>query len=362
MLYGKNIRMSPSRLEKYVKCPMSYFCQYNLGIEGEERVEFDGKNIGTFIHAILETFFSELKARGKRINDIGDEEKGALIERVANNYITECFEGIPKTSARLKNTIDKLCRAARPIIDGLCDEFSDCLYEPLFFELAIDKNSDGSPMPITFKTEDGRTISVSGVVDRVDTYKRGGDVYVRVIDYKSGNKIFSPKDLDEGLNLQMFLYLKAIVETDTPEFGERVGLTGNGRMIPAGVIYVKTSLAEGAIKKNDTRDALNAVKASQTRLGMLLYDMESISAMNSSYIPVKFTKDGSPDRYSADKLYTESRWEKLSETISESVKKICNDMTGGVIDAAPKIRRGEKYTPCTWCKFKAICRSSSGKS
>ncbi len=358
MLYGKSIRMSPSRLEKYVKCPMSYFCQYNLGIECEERVEFDGKNIGTFIHAILETFFSELKARGKHINEIGDDEKASLIDRVAKEYITECFDGIPNTSARLKNTIDKLCRAARPIIDGLCEEFSDCRYEPVFFELAIDKNSEGAPMPISFKTESGKEIYVSGVIDRVDTYKHGDDVYVRVIDYKSGNKIFSPKDLEEGLNLQMFLYLRAVVETDTPEFRERVGVTGKGRMIPAGVIYVKTSLAEGAIKKNDARDAANAVKASQARLGMLLNDTESISAMNPAYIPVKFKDGKEPDRYSADKLYTESGWEQLSKTISDSVEKICNDMTDGIIDAAPKVKKGDKFTPCTWCKFKAICRSS----
>ena len=358
ILYGKSIRMSPSRLEKYVKCPMSYFCHYDLKIDSEERVEFDGKNIGTFIHAILETFFSELKERGKKINEITDTEKQALIERVSENYVTECFDGIPKTSARLQNTVSKLCRAARPIIDGLCDEFSACEYEPVFFELAIDKNSDGAPMPIAFTTQNGREVFIHGVIDRVDTFRSGDDVYVRVIDYKSGNKIFSPKDLEEGLNLQMFLYLKSVVETDTPEFRTRIGLPDGGKMIPAGVIYVKTSLAEGAIKKNSAKDASDAVKAGQARLGMLLDDMTSISAMNPAYIPVKFKKDGAPDRYSVDKLYTAHGWEKLNETISDSVKQILNDMTNGIVDAAPKIRRGEKTTPCTWCKFKAICRSS----
>ena len=356
-LYGESIATSQSRLEAYAKCPMSYFCKYDLGISAEERAEFDSRNIGTFIHAILESFFTELRVRGKRIVEITDEEKQALILRVSTEYIRKCFEGIPETSARVKDTINKLCRASKPIIDGLCDEFSSCKYEPVFFELEIAKNKAGMPEPIVFKTTDGKELYLTGKIDRVDTYKSGDDVYIRVIDYKSGNKIFSPEDIKKGLNLQMFLYLKALVETENADFRKKAGVENGGKMIPAGVIYVKTSIEDAKISTSSEALALDGVKKNQARIGMLLDDMESISAMNADYIPIKL-KDGVPDTRSSAKLYTESGWDALNETISEVVSELGSRMTAGDVSAFPMLKSSGKSEVCQYCEFKAICRNA----
>ena len=110
-------------------------------------------------------------------------------------------------------------------------------FEPSFFELKIENNNPLSPAPSLFKGEDASAL-VYGTIDRVDTYKIGNDVYVRVVDYKTGNKSFNPKDLSRGENLQMFLYLKSVTETKNQAFLDRLGIGDGGSLIPAGVIYV----------------------------------------------------------------------------------------------------------------------------
>ncbi len=358
-LYGKSVNLTQSKLEAYAKCPMSYFCKYNLGLEAEERAEFDARNIGTFLHAVLENFFSELRKRGKAISEITDTEKEALITRVSTDYIKACFDGIPETSARLKDTVNRLCRAAKPIVDGLCDEFSDCKYEPIFFELKIEKDSPDAPEPVIFNTDKGKEVYITGTIDRVDSFKSEDNVYIRVIDYKSGNKIFSPADIEQGLNLQMFLYLKSIVETEKPNFRKKIGVGQEGRMIPAGVIYVKATVEDAKISKNSASEVKAAIKKNQARLGMLLDDKVSIGAMNSEYIPIKFKADGNPDAYSKPKLYSEGGWNEINEKIEAAVSDISARMTDGDISAAPMLKPSGKSDTCKYCEFKAICRNAS---
>ena len=358
LLYGKKIPLTQSKLELYSKCPMCYFCTYDLKLKPTERAEFDSRNIGNFLHSVLENFFGELKLRGKKIAEISEEEKISLINKVADEYTRGCFEGITKTPARLADTVKKLSRAAKPIIDGLCEEFSSCKYEPVFFELEIGSKNPDSPEPVIFNTDDGKEVFITGKIDRVDTYKSGEDVYVRVIDYKSGKKIFSPSDLKEGKNLQMFLYLKSVVESENPDFLRRAGLEAGERMIPAGVIYVKTSIDDAKISKNDKNAALGAVRSNQERLGMLLNDDESIGAMNPEFLPIKL-KDGKPDSRSESKVYSESGWEEINKTVKQAVTKIASEMTGGNIHASPKRKPNGKSEACEWCEFKSLCRNSN---
>ena len=357
LLYGNSVRTSASKLERYSSCPMSYFCAYDMKLATEEKAEFNSMNIGTFIHAVLESFFNELKKRGKHISDITSEEKLALIKKVSEEFAERLFDGMPKTSARVQNTVNVLARQAAPIIDSLCDEFSKCEYEPVFFELGIDKTDRSTPDSPTFNLDTGHSLYLVGKVDRVDTFKSGDNVYVRVIDYKTGNKEFSPKDLGEGKNLQMFLYLKSIVESKSSEFRERIGVGDEGALIPAGVIYVKSGIFDGAVTKNDPKAALDSIKKEQKRLGMLLDDPESLKAMNPDFMPVKFKSDGTPTSRTQDKLYSTEGWVGISRAINEAVNQLGSRMTGGEIGPISARARNAKDTPCQYCSFKAICRN-----
>ena len=67
-------------------------------------------------------------------------------------------------------------------------------------------------------------MTVGGTIDRVDAYHRSEGTYVRVVDYKTGKKEFRLSDVLHGLNMQMLVYLAALVE--------------NGQVLPAGILYM----------------------------------------------------------------------------------------------------------------------------
>lgn len=352
VMYPGDLALTQTRIDTYVGCPFAYFLRYNLKLSENESAQFDARNIGTFIHAILENFFAELRQGGKGAKDINEEEKEKMVKNAAKKYLSTISEDSLSASKRTKIMLDRLCRTAMPVVDGLCEELRDCDFVPQFFELKIGKDEVGLPSPAEFKSDDGRTVSVYGSIDRVDTYKSGDDVYVRVIDYKTGSKTFSPSDIDEGKNLQMFLYLKAIVDTDSKEFSEKLGVGDGGRIIPAGVIYVKTDMSDVTVPHPDKEAANEALKKKQERRGMLLDDDVSIGAMNKNYIPVKFKKDGNPDARSEKFLYTYDGWVELNGKISDKVREVSGEMKRGNISLTSK----KSDTPCDYCKFKPVCR------
>ena len=351
------LALTQTRIDTYTDCPLSYFLKYDLRLSEMEKAEFDARNIGSFIHSILESFFGELHNRKKDIKDLTQEEKKNLIEKGARIYLDMATESDERQKKRTEILINRLCRAAMPVVDGLCDEFKNCQYVPRYFELKIGKDNENLPEPAEFRSKDGSRVFVYGSIDRVDTFEKDGDVYVRVVDYKTGKKDFSPSDIDEGKNLQMFLYLKSVVETKNPSFLKDIGVKENGSIIPAAVIYVKTEIGDVKIDHPSPDDAINAVKSAQGRQGMLLDDPISISAMNTEYIPVKFKKDGTPDKRSEERLYTPHGWESLCQRMDKVVGEVATRMRSGDIAATPMVKKkGE--TPCEYCKFKPICRNA----
>ena len=350
ILYPADLSLSQTRIDTYVDCPFSYYLKYNIKLSENEKAKFDARNIGTFIHAILENLFRDLKVRGERLADIGDDRKNELIERCAKEYIYSVVDERELKSKRTAIMIDRLSKAALPIVDSLKEEFADCAFTPEYFELKLEGDNECLPNPATFE-QDGKKTYVYGSIDRTDTYRYGNDVYVRVIDYKTGQKTFSPTDLDEGKNLQMFIYLKAIVDTDNERFKKELGVGEGGRIIPAGVIYVKTDMSDVSISHADSEAERLAIAKNQERRGMILNDAVSIGAMNSKFVPVKFTKSGIDKRYEKY-LYDEEGWKTLNEKISDTVKEVSSGMRGGNIAASADAHS----SVCENCKFKVICR------
>lgn len=353
IIYPDTIALTQSKIDKYVACPLSYYLRYNLNLSENERAEFNARNIGTFVHAILENFFREIKS-SEEIKTLTEEKKKSLIESSAKRFLSSLVEEGEISTRRVEILLKRLSNAVSPVVDSLCEELADSRYIPRYFELRI-KGENGGPTSPTFVDEDGKKVCIYGSIDRVDTYKNGEDVYVRVIDYKTGTKKFSPSDLDEGKNLQMFLYLKSVVDSKNPEFLRDVGVGEGGRLIPAGVIYVKTEMKDVTISSMDNAEAQSAVKKEQKRQGMILYDDDSISAMNSKFLPVKFsTVTGEPHKNQKKFLYTLPEWTTLMDKIETTVNSISSRMRRGEIMATDK----EKDSPCSYCKFKPICRKS----
>ena len=346
-LYGKSLALTQSRLDSFVNCPLGYFLRYTVKLSEEKRAEFDAPSIGSFIHGCLENFFSSLRESGTEPSALDKTERERLTRLAAERYLADMGEDISATRTAVK--IKRLTRAAVPIIDGLCDEFEKTKFKPRFFELKIEGNNELTPDPIKLRGKDGKAVYIYGIIDRVDTYEENGDVYVRVIDYKTGAKDFSPEDIEKGRNLQMFLYLKAIMESDKAKFRESLGLGENGKIIPAGVIYVKTSLADAHIDRDSDELALDAVKKNQLREGMTLDGDMNDALMGEEYIPGKNKREAAKYRYS------EEGFDEIMQKVEDSVLRISEGIKSGRAEAKPNL--DGTFSPCDFCEYKPVCRN-----
>lgn len=353
---NRPLALTQTRIDSYVSCPFGYFCRYVIKLREEETAEFDARRIGSFIHAILENFFKMLSDEGRKSGDLTAEERISLTRLAAEKYISMLGEEVVGASTRTKIKIDRLTRAALPVVEGLCEEFRQSAFEPRFFEMSLSRNDELTPDPVSIASNSG-PVSIYGIIDRVDAYKKGEDVYIRVIDYKTGHKEFSPEDMAEGANLQMFLYLKSLVESENKKFRDSLGVGESGRLVPAGVIYVKTSVRDVRVDTPDDSVATEAVKAAQGREGMLLDDPDVISAMTLKYTPLYSKR--SPDKIPDSKrkfLYNEEGWQEIMKTVEGSVCQVSDGIRSGVMDASPKEQKGK--SPCDFCPYKPICRRS----
>lgn len=356
LLHGAEIPLSQTKLESYRACPLSYCCHYYLHLDEGRRATFDPSHIGTFVHAVLERFFHEWRERGTAAADMTAEQRRELVRRSAEAHLCSVFEGVPERSPRMQAMIGRLVRATEPVVDGLCQELTDSQFAPVFFELPIRDEDPTLPSAPAFPLPDGRIARIRGAIDRVDTCRIGDDVYVRVVDYKTGKKSFDPDKLAEGKDLQMLLYLKAIVETEKPAFRAALGVPPQGRLIPAGVIYVKVALSGVSVAHADAEAAREAVQQLQKRDGMVLNDPVCWAAMRREYLPIKFNSKNSDivKSTSEKNLYTEQRWQELDAVISDTIARITGRMCSGDIRAVPL--KQDKNTPCTYCRYQAICR------
>lgn len=354
IIIGRDIYLSQTKIDRYLKCPFKYFGSAFLGLDENEKAEINQLVVGNFIHSVLEKVFSAVIENGRSVADLTADEREALTVSSARAYIESELGGIG--SAKNEVIIERIQRVAKPIVDGLCDEFANCGFTPAYCELHIDSYRSDTPNSIIYNTDDGRhRVIIGGYIDRVDTLKVGSDVYVRVIDYKTGIKNFSLEDVKEGENLQMLLYLKSIVETSNPEFRERLGVAEDGQLIPAGIVYVKTSVADVTIDSPSDELAVEEVKASFERLGASLDSPDSLGAMNPNFTPM--AKSGKKGEEAKPLTYTMQDWAEINRDMEAAVLSVANEITSGHIVAKPQAN-GSSFHPCEDCQYRYICRSA----
>lgn len=354
IIIGEKIYLSQTKIDKYLKCPFKYFGSAFLGLDENEKAEINQLVVGNFIHSVLENVFRSVMKDNVSVSSLTSEEREALTAKCAKEYVEREIGG--DSSARNNVIIERINRVARPIVEGLCDEFANCRFTPAYCELHINGYDPNTPNSIIYETSDKKHKAViGGYIDRVDTLKVGKDVYVRVIDYKTGIKSFTLDDVKKGENLQMLLYLKSIVETENPEFLKNIGVEEGGKLIPAGIVYVRTSVADVTIDSPSDELANNEVKAGFERLGASLGEDVVLSAMNPSFTPMAKTKKNEEPR---PQTFTADDWKTINDDMKNAVVEIADRITNGHIEAKPGVPDNSSFHPCSDCQYKFICRNA----
>ena len=352
-LYGERVRLSASRMDTMKSCHFSYFMQYGLKARARRRAGFDAPAVGTFVHYVLEHVLRELKGRdGGQVPERPD--RAALTRKMVERYVREELGGLEDQTPRFRYLFRRLCGSVDLIVENVLEELRRSDFKPIAFELGFGERGSLPPVALTV---DGITLSISGVVDRVDGWEKDGRLYLRVVDYKTGKKSFSLTDVWHGLEMQMLLYLFTLESSGQSLYGT----PPRG----AGVLYLPARDLVLSGSRSMTRAQRQKEADRQLRRsGMLLDDPELLAAMehvepggSPRFLPVRVSKR--TGEITGDSLATAEQWGKLRRHVGRILRDIAEEIARGNIDADPYLRSGNQ-SYCDFCDYAAACHFEEG--
>lgn len=357
----KQLVLSASQIEKYYKCPFSFFCNYGLKARPRKKTSMDASVFGTAVHNVLENIIRDKGIDG--LKNCGDDELDELIKKYTNNFI-ESIGGKADRTERFLVQFEYITKNLRILIKRLVEEFEQCSFVPEKFELGI--GGDNSDIPVyDLELAGGEKISVAGKVDRVDTFVHNGEKYIRIIDYKTGAKKFLLSDILYGLNIQMLFYLAAIKSKGGNLLSE------NGMpLVPAGILYMpsKANMMTGTHYSDEQKD--EAVKAQKSKFkmnGLLINDMDILNAMEKGiqgiFIPAKKKSSKGDSKpvlsESSSSVVSLEEYGKIFEYVDKKIMNMAQSLMEGKIERRPV--KGTEDA-CKNCDYKTVCGYEKGKS
>ncbi len=226
---------SASRLETYAACGFKYYMSRVLNIDEPEPIarEPDAKKRGTFIHDVLERYYLRKQSKLGEPIPIGDtfEESEQLLLLIALECLDEQFDDVLSTAFHdrwLTSVFAGLGSTQNnPYYEPPTDTATDvrglfCRFleheftkinkttaTPTWFEARVgNPHHGGTPIgdgPAAIETPVG-TVTVHGLIDRIDTVSGTDPTQVIVRDYKTGNATPSESDALLGTHFQLPLY------------------------------------------------------------------------------------------------------------------------------------------------------------
>ncbi len=357
---GKSLHLSPTVFEKYASCPFSYFCSNVLKLRSKTESTFAYNTIGSFVHYILEVLISKSFPSDPDKKPPTDDELERLADETVEAYLKRVCPPHMLSSKKMQHLYKRLRELSLMLVHNIIREFSKSEFVPKFFELNI--NGEGeNPAPLKFKLSNGTELSFSGKIDRVDVYKHNGEVYIRVVDYKTGKKLFSVSDIDYGINLQMLLYLFTLCRSESAGFKSALNISPEQMPLPAGVIYLSSAIS--AIDAEDflsSEFVLKKAEDSLPRTGLLLNNIDILTAMHSE-LDEKFLAGIKNDKgtLSGKALTSAERFDEIYNEIEATVIRLGEELQSGNADARPYTEGPD--TPCKYCSYKPICRKMNNQ-
>ena len=348
-LYGQRIRLSASKIDRFAACRYAYFCQYGLRAKPYEPAGFTPPEIGTFMHAILEQTAKEAKERGG-FQNLSDEQLHEMTDRFVKDYVHRELNDFQEKTSRFVHLFRRLSADVHQVVLDMAQELRRSDFVPLDFELDFSNADELQPTELT---EDGETLALTGIADRVDGWLHEGKLYLRIVDYKTGQKAFSLSDVWYGMGLQMLLYLFALEENGAERYGAEV--------VPAGVMYVPArnvllSLPEDVDDETAEKKRLDKLR----RSGLVLGDEALFEAWergeDKRYIPVRI---GS--RTAADSVASLEQLGLLARHIRGTLRDMAGELRRGSIAADPYYRSQEENA-CRNCDFFDACHFAEGEN
>lgn len=346
-LYGNKENIGITRLERFAACAYSQFLNNGLKLGERKKFELAAFDIGNLYHSAIKDFFDTINTNNIKWADLDDKKSENIIndsiEKVMEQYENDALNDIARSAFIKKQVKD----TSTETVNALVKHIRSGNFLPREYELRI----------------------AHGRVDRVDTFEDGNNIYVKVIDYKSGNKVFNVTETFLGLQMQLMVYLKDTVDYIKKNNPDKNVYPAAGLYFHVYDPYVSEIDCEKAVsdfrKKNPDSElsdeelkkmAIEKERFKAYRMsGLVAKEIEIVNAMDhntitktgsSAILPVNITKSGVDARSTAIETKTYSKF-------INHVSNMAGEMQDKIIKGDISINPVEGA--CDYCPFGGIC-------
>ncbi len=332
MLFGDKLHLSKSRISAFAECPYKFWCEYILGLRESKVSAISYADSGTIIHYILENVLKKLRREDGRLEEISDSELISLTDSLLRNYIAGISCPLP---ASMMYSFSRLRDLSLIMVKSVIDEFRSSLFRIVAYEKQISDRASDALKPMEIKIdgeEDSPTVSLGGVIDRIDCYESEDRKYIRIVDYKTGTHKFDIEGISTGEDLQLPAYLfTAALEQNKSFFGEEK------EIFPSSALFLSAEESGGSI--------------TPVRSGFMLNNDELLHAASPEMDPsvlagIKFKKDGTTSSKAA---LSEDGILSIDARLRETIASTAKNMYSG------KAPRTPSKNACGFCSLKSTC-------
>lgn len=348
-LYGKHLESSVSRLETYAACAYRHFLQYGLTLREREEFSFENTDMGNVYHGVLELFAGKLEERQYTWFDFPEEFAEAAVQEALEFYAASYGDTVLYSSARNEYAITRMKRILTRTVLTLQRQLKKGSFLPDAYELSFRFTEDLDSVNVRLSEQE--KMRLQGRIDRIDVAEDERHVYVKVVDYKSGNRHFDLAALYYGLQLQLVVYMNAALEIEAKRHPDK-------EIVPAALLYyhIDDPAVESPVEL--TEEEIEAQIAERLRMkGVVSSEPGIVERLDegawsrSDVIPVERKKDGTLSARSS--VLTGQDLKTVSDYVSRKVAGIGREILDGRISLDPYEMGTEEA--CTWCAFRRVC-------
>lgn len=348
-LYGNTLENSVTRLEQFAACAFAHYLSYGLRLKERELQQFASVDMGNIYHDVLERFAKGIELSDYTWFDIPEEAQEALLSQSMEDAIAGSGIGDVFEDARNSYLLKRMEATAKRTIWALMLQVRKGKFVPSGFEVSFSRA--GRLDAVQFQLGEDEKMRLRGRIDRVDTYETDDKVYVKIIDYKSGNTTFSLLNFYYGLQLQLVVYMNAALELTKKKYKGK-------DTEPAGIFYYHITDPMVDADGQESEEEIRRSILEQLKVGGLVNeDPEIYGAMDTDFsgtstvIPVALKADGSLKATS--KTASTYEFGLMSDYVRKKIEHVGKEIFAGNVAVKPYLL-GDR-SGCDYCPYHTIC-------
>lgn len=344
-LYGTLLESSVTRLEQFASCAYGHFLRYGLQLQERETYGLEPIDMGNIFHDALKQFSDKIEQSNYDWFHVPEAERELWMGEALREAVEAHAQKLLSPKAKDVYTLERVRRVSQRTAWAMLQQLEKGYFLPENTELSFKNLEQLSSVSVLLSKEE--RMRLHGRIDRVDVYRKDGKVYVRVIDYKSGNTKFDLTSVYYGLQLQLSVYLNAALELEKRK--------QEGEVHPAGMFYYH--IEDPMLDYHEEGSAERQLLKELAWNGLVNADKEIVHYMDkemeleSDILPVKLKKDGS---YTANSSVAE---EKQLELLLQHVQRQLIDYGSKILEGDISMQPYElgEQDACMYCSYHSVC-------